>query len=144
MMIDHLEKNRQLALRLAALLGATGVTLGALGAHAWQDALTRAATVSTWETAVTYHLFHAAAMLAVAGQGIWWLRPKLARQIVWLFGGGVVLFSGTLYALALGAPKALGLITPLGGLALISGWVCLGVASWRKSRLTQAPFPGAR
>jgi uncharacterized membrane protein YgdD (TMEM256/DUF423 family) len=107
-------------LGIAAVLGATGVALGAFGAHGLRERLD-ARALELWETAVRYHLLHAVALLALA------LSPlaPLLRGAGWSFAVGVALFSGSLYALALGAgPRAvLGPLTPLGGLAFVAGWV---------------------
>lgn len=99
----------------AGLLGFTGVALGAFGAHALKETLTANGTTAAWQTAVLYHLIHAVALVALPG----W--PWVGR--CWL--AGVVLFSGSLYWLALGGPKFLGPVTPLGGLALLLGWAQL-------------------
>jgi uncharacterized membrane protein YgdD (TMEM256/DUF423 family) len=99
----------------AGLLGFTGVALGAFGAHALKEALAANGTTATWQTAVLYHLIHAAALVALPG------LPWVGR--CWI--AGVVLFSGSLYWLALGGPKFLGPVTPLGGLALLLGWALL-------------------
>lgn len=96
----------------AGLLGFTGVGLGAFGAHALKDTLATNGMTSAWQTAVLYHLIHAVALLAFPG-GKWAGRCWIA---------GIVLFSGSLYALALGGPKLLGPITPLGGVAFLAGW----------------------
>ncbi len=111
------DRGRSLLL-LAALLGALGVALGAFGAHGLRERLD-AHALGVWETAVRYHLVHAVALLAIA------LSPHAAalRSASWLFAAGIALFSGSLYALALGGPRVLGPITPLGGLALIAGWL---------------------
>lgn len=115
-----------LLISASALLGATGVGLGAFGAHALKTRLQTAGTVSTWDTAVQYHLLHAVALLAL---GIWArFSPALAETIAlsgWLFVAGVILFSGSLYGLALGGPRWLGPVTPLGGMAFIVGWLWL-------------------
>jgi uncharacterized membrane protein YgdD (TMEM256/DUF423 family) len=120
---------------IAALYGATGVMLGAFGAHGLKSQL-GAGGLAVWQTAVQYHLVHALALLAV---GLW-LRladplPALpAWPLVlagWSFAVGVLLFSGSLYALALGGPRALGPVTPLGGAALIAGWLALAWAGAR-------------
>jgi len=111
---------------VAALLGAAGVGLGAFGAHALKPRLLAAGTESTWDTAVQYHLLHAVVLLALA---IWArFSPALAASIAvsgWFFIVGIVLFSGSLYGLALGGPRWLGPVTPLGGLAFIVGWLWL-------------------
>lgn len=116
---------RQIVSTRAALLtgtaGASAVLLGAFGAHALQGVLDPQAR-ELWHTAVNYHAWHALALvLAVAlGQG----RSGRVAQLG--FGIGIVLFSGSLYALALGAPRWMGIITPFGGLAFIIGWLAMG------------------
>jgi len=119
------------ALAWAGALGATGVILGAFGAHALKATLEAAGTRDIWDTASRYQLLHAAALLGFAG----WSRSSPARPgrcAAWaprLWVAGTLLFSGSLYALALGAPRGLGAVTPLGGAALIAGWVlCAGAA----------------
>lgn len=106
-----------------AFFGATGVLCGAFGAHALRNTID-AHGLEIWHTGVEYHLWHALAigLAVVASNG----RMRIAA--VALFGVGIVLFSGSLYALALGAPRLTGVITPFGGLAFIAGWVCLGLA----------------
>ena len=108
------------------MLGAAAVVLGAFGAHALKERLGTDA-LQLWQTAVQYHFWHVLALLAVAlaGSGPWF------KTAGWLLIAGVLLFSGSLYALALGAPRALGMVTPLGGLALILGWLALAVAALR-------------
>ncbi|HEX7112125.1 MAG TPA: DUF423 domain-containing protein [Mizugakiibacter sp.] len=105
--------------------GASAVLLGAFGAHALQGVLT-ADSLSLWHTANGYHFWHALGMTAAAlsareGRRAW-------RLALWLFGAGLLLFCGSLYALALGAPHWAGAITPLGGLAFMIGWLALGSA----------------
>lgn len=107
-------------LALAALLGASGVAFGAGGAHALRS-LILPEYLATFETGVRYHLIHAVALLALALGGAG--RPVALPGA--LFTLGVVLFSGSLYALALGAPTRLGIVTPFGGLALLLGWLSL-------------------
>jgi uncharacterized membrane protein YgdD (TMEM256/DUF423 family) len=107
---------------LAGLMGASAVMLGAFGAHALRDVLD-ARGIELWHTAVQYHFGHALA-LAVAAL----LPPGASRRCALVaFAIGVVLFSGSLYALALGAPRWCGAITPLGGVAFIVGWIALGL-----------------
>jgi uncharacterized membrane protein YgdD (TMEM256/DUF423 family) len=102
------------------------VVLGAFGAHALKSRLGGDA-LSVWQTAVQYHFWHALALLAIPQlAGAW------ARASGWLFVSGVCLFSGSLYALALGAPRELGMLTPIGGLALILGWLAFAVAALRR------------
>lgn len=114
---------------IAALLGGTAVVLGAFGAHALQERLTEQA-LATWHTGVQYHFIHALALLLVAA--LWaHLANGWAAASAVAFVIGILLFSGSLYALALGAPRILGAIAPLGGTALILGWAGLAIAAWR-------------
>jgi uncharacterized membrane protein YgdD (TMEM256/DUF423 family) len=108
---------------LVGIAGASAVVLGAFGAHALRDVLS-APQHELWHTAVEYHFWHALA-LAVA---VWCRSGKAARVAVILFALGIVLFSGSLYALALGAPRWTGIVTPFGGVAFIAGWIALGLA----------------
>jgi uncharacterized membrane protein YgdD (TMEM256/DUF423 family) len=118
----------------AGLLGVTGVGLGAFGAHGLREFLLERGMVNAWETAVRYHLLHAVALLALAV----WLRgaaPVATRALAWAARGwvvGSVLFAGSLYALALGGPHGLVYVTPLGGVALLAGWVAVIVAAVRE------------
>ncbi len=113
---------------IGAVLGALAVALGAFGAHALQKRLP-AAKLTTFETGVRYHFYHALALVAVGILGTVHPEAVLLRLSGWLFVVGILFFSGSLYWLALGGPRWLGPITPLGGLALIAGWVLLAVAS---------------
>jgi uncharacterized membrane protein YgdD (TMEM256/DUF423 family) len=119
----------------AALSGGTGVMLGAFGAHALRSRLTEAA-LATWHIGVTYQLTHALALLAVGVLALQpWARDAGAERLLTgvgiAFVAGIIFFSGSLYALALGGPRWLGPITPLGGLSFIAGWLLLGVAALR-------------
>ena len=116
----------------AGLLGFTGVALGAFGAHALKETLAARGTAPTWQTAVLYHLLHAVALLALATLSGNWAN---ARWIGLCWSVGVILFSGSLYWLALGGPKFLGPITPLGGLALLLGWL---LVAWNGLQLMRA------
>ena len=106
---------------LAAVYGALGVALGAFGAHALNGTLDETA-LRVWHTAVEYQLWHAVALLivSVALPASTWRRTS-----AFAFAAGIALFCGSLYALALGAPRIVGAITPLGGVALILGWLSL-------------------
>ena len=114
---------------LVGLAGASAVAFGAFGAHALRGTLDTAA-LATWHTGVEYHFWHALALfVAVAG-----LPEGRARKLaVGLFAAGIVLFSGSLYALALGAPRMVGAITPIGGVAFIAGWLAV-VSALRRDR----------
>lgn len=99
--------------RIAAILGFLGVALGAFGAHSLPH-VAPLESVPVWDKAVLYHLIHAVAILAVADM-----------LVAWLWLGGVVVFSGSLYLLALTGIKWLGAITPIGGLLFLAGWLLL-------------------
>ena len=121
----------------ASIAGASAVMLGAFGAHALQSTLTTSALV-TWHTAVDYQFWHALALLGVAalarngaGVGAESSSDGAARVATWAFAIGVVLFCGSLYALALGAPRTVGVVTPFGGVALIVGWIAVLVGALR-------------
>jgi uncharacterized membrane protein YgdD (TMEM256/DUF423 family) len=117
----------------AGLFGVSAVLLGALGAHAWRATLLDRGMAGVWETAVQFHLLHAVALLGLAG---WWRGQggsTAGRRAAWAARAwtiGIIFFSGSLYLLALGAPRWVGPITPLGGLALVAGWICLLAAAW--------------
>ncbi|MGH8483893.1 MAG: DUF423 domain-containing protein [Pseudomonas sp.] len=116
-------------LLLAAFFGFTGVALGAFAAHGLKNRLSTE-YLAVFHTGVTYQLVHALALLGVAV-----LATQLPGRLVgWaggLFAGGIVLFSGSLYLLTLTGVSKLGMITPIGGLAFLGGWLCLGLAAWR-------------
>ena len=113
---------------LAGILGALGVAAGAFGAHALRARL-EPAQLSAWTTGVEYHLLHTVALLALALYASATGRSIAAPATA--FTAGIVLFSGSLYALALGGPRWLGPVTPLGGLCLIAGWAALVVSALR-------------
>ena len=115
---------------LAGVLAAIGVGAGAFGAHALRGRLD-AGALATFETAVRYHLIHAIAAVLAADRAERSSNP-LSRRAAVLFALGIVLFSGSLYALALGGPRLLGAITPLGGLAFIIGWLLLALSFSRR------------
>lgn len=108
---------------LVGLAGASAVLLGAFGAHALRGVLDVQAR-ELWQTAVNYHVWHALALALAVGLG----RGRSGRFAIAAFAIGIVLFSGSLYALALGAPRWTGIITPFGGLAFITGWIALGLS----------------
>jgi len=108
-----------LLFRSAAVFCFSGVALGAFGAHALKDTLQANATTEVWKTAVLYHFVHALALLVLA------LLPGPSRVAGGLFATGIVIFSGSLYLLAVTNIKWLGAITPLGGLCFLAGWAWL-------------------
>ena len=113
---------------LGAILAALAVATGAFGAHALAARLTPE-RLQTWETAARYHMYHALALVLLGIAASRWPSPLL-NAAGWLFVFGVMVFGGTVYTLALGGPRWLGAITPIGGLSLIVAWVlfALGVA----------------
>ncbi|MFC0337793.1 Uncharacterized membrane protein YgdD, TMEM256/DUF423 family [Kushneria avicenniae] len=115
---------------VAALSGLSLVVLGAWGAHGLSDRLD-AAALNAWHTGVRYQAWHTLAFMIIV---IWREVVPLAGQrlVLILWGAGIVLFSGSLYLLALGGPPLLGPITPLGGLVMMTGWVVLGVTGLRR------------
>ena len=115
---------------LGTLFGALGVGLGAFGAHALKERLS-ADRLSTFETGVHYQIYHALALVAVVVALGRWPDSSLSVTAGWLFVAGIILFSGSLYGLALLDVRILGAITPLGGVAFIAGWLCLLLAAWR-------------
>ena len=117
-LVDHpMPKKARTA---AAILGATGVALGAFGAHALKAMLEANDRTDIWETAVFYHLVHSLALLILSTQ------PSIRRSTFYCFVGGVAVFSGSLYLLCLSGLNWLGAITPIGGICLIAGWLsCL-------------------
>jgi uncharacterized membrane protein YgdD (TMEM256/DUF423 family) len=118
------------ALVLGALSGLISVAAGAFGAHALRGRLTPE-LLATFETAARYQMYHALALLAV-GLSARGASPLWAWS-GWLFVAGTVLFSGSLYALALTGVRWLGAITPLGGLCFLGGWALLALAAWKYS-----------
>jgi uncharacterized membrane protein YgdD (TMEM256/DUF423 family) len=119
----------KLFVMIASILGATSVGAGAFGAHALREKL-EPRMLEVWQTAAQYQMVHALALLAVA----WIIHQAPSRPATaagWAFIAGVALFSGSLYAMALSGVRVLGMITPLGGLAFIIGWLCLAAASTR-------------
>ncbi|MEO0813336.1 MAG: DUF423 domain-containing protein, partial [Myxococcota bacterium] len=111
------------------ILGATGVMAGAFGAHALRERLDED-LLRVWNTASEYQLVHAVALLGVA-----WVASRApgpaATLSGWAMTVGVLVFSGSLYTLALTGVRWLGAITPIGGLAFIVGWIALAFAAWR-------------
>jgi uncharacterized membrane protein YgdD (TMEM256/DUF423 family) len=101
---------------MAAATGFLAVALGALGAHGLKDVLAHNEATAVWEKAVFYHCIHAVMLFVLAG------RKPFATGAWWSFLAGIVVFSGSLYFLAVTNIKWLGAITPLGGLAFLSGW----------------------
>jgi uncharacterized membrane protein YgdD (TMEM256/DUF423 family) len=103
------------------------VTLGAFGAHGLRGRLSPD-MLTVFETGVRYHMYHALAILLV-GLVMGRMSGWLIQAAGWCFVAGILLFSGSLYALALSGVTILGAVTPLGGIAFLAGWACLAFAS---------------
>lgn len=114
---------------LGAALAAIGVMTGAFAAHGLEGRLS-ADNLDTWQTAARYHIFHAIGLLAVAWAAERW-GGGLTIAAGWLLIAGILLFSGSLYVLAVSGIRILGAVAPLGGLAFILGWGCLVAAAVR-------------
>lgn len=115
---------------IGALLGMTGVALGAFGAHSLEATLTANGRLDTFETASDYHLIHALAILAAA----WMTRltgSSLARWAGILLTAGTLIFSGSLYVLSIFDIGFMGAIAPVGGTLLVAGWACMALDAWR-------------
>lgn len=118
-------------LAIAGLSGLLAVAAGAFGAHALEARLTPD-RLAIFETAARYQMYHALAIAAVALAGVpLSSSTSLTSAAGWSFVAGTLVFCGSLYLLALGGPRWLGAITPLGGLAFMAGWALLGLAALR-------------
>lgn len=118
------------AVAAGAILGGLAVAAGAFGAHALKPVLEASNQAANWETASRYALVHALAVVVVGLAATSW-RDAASRLMLaaWAFGVGTLIFSGCLFAIALGGPRTLGAIVPIGGGLLILGWAALGVAA---------------
>ncbi len=121
---------------IAAVLGALAVALGAFGAHALKERLTPQA-LAIFETAVRYQFYHALALLTVVPVERWVSSQgsaggtRWATWAGWAFLVGVAVFSGSLYLMVATGWRKLGMVTPLGGLSFMAGWLMLAMAAWR-------------
>ncbi len=113
-------------LRTGSIIMFLGVALGAFGAHGLKGKISDE-MMQNWHTAVEYHFVHGLGLLVVGWLST--LKPDVAmiRAVGWMFVVGIVLFSGSLYLMALTGERKLGMITPFGGLSLLVGWVCLAI-----------------
>lgn len=108
-----------------ASLALLAVALGAFGAHAL-DGMLGAKAQGWWQTAAQYQMWHAIGLIALSALPLRGVRPAAL-----LLGLGTIIFSGSLYAMALGGWRWLGMVTPLGGMLMLAGWLVLVVAGWR-------------
>ena len=123
-------------LRMGAVLGFLAVTIGAFGAHSLKERLETLGTTQAFQTGVQYQMFHTTAILAL---GIYLIsRPTGAGSAAtiagWSFLLGILLFSGSLYILAITGIKVLGAITPFGGVAFLVGWIALAITASSPAR----------
>lgn len=139
MILESTAANERWFLRLGALSGFISVAAGAFGAHALADSLSPR-SLEIFETAVRYQMFHAVALLVTA-----FLVPRRAGRSAsaagWAFAFGTLIFSGSLYALALSGVGWLGAITPIGGVTWLIGWLLLFRAAGRP-RVLHAELEG--
>lgn len=112
---------------LGAVSGAISVAAGAFGAHALR-ARVEPRMLEVFETGARYQMYHALALMAVAWASTRW-AGSLVNASGWLFVAGTLLFSGSLYAMTFTGIRALGAVTPIGGVCFIAGWVCLALAA---------------
>jgi uncharacterized membrane protein YgdD (TMEM256/DUF423 family) len=125
--LDYSRRVVRVFFGLGALSAAVAVALGAFAAHGLRSRISPEA-LATFETGARYYMYHALALLAVAWAGARW--PGAAMSAAgWFFVAGTILFSGSLYLLAVTGIRALGVITPFGGLAFILGWLALAWAA---------------
>jgi len=116
-----------MAVRAAAFSGFLAVALGAFGAHGLQEILTRHDTAAIWQTAVFYHFIHTVMLFLLAQR-----RPVPTGP--WLgFLAGIVVFSGSLYLLAVTNTRWLGAVTPLGGVSFLVGWLWLALTAHKSA-----------
>lgn len=116
-------------LALGAIFAALGVVFGAFGAHALRSTMSPD-DLATFETGVRYQMYHALALIAVAWATTQW-ESTTVTLAGWAFVVGILIFSGSLYLLVLSGQRWLGAITPIGGVALIAGWILLAWSAWR-------------
>lgn len=120
----------KLFVMLGGLSAFLGVALGAFGAHGLKSRVTPE-MLAVWQTAVHYHLVHALGLVLVGILCQLIPEASLVRSAGWMILTGTVLFSGSLYVMVLSDLRALGMITPLGGVAFLVGWLLLVIAAWQ-------------
>jgi uncharacterized membrane protein YgdD (TMEM256/DUF423 family) len=126
-----MEMNARLAVALGGIFMFAAVALGAFGAHVLRGQLDPQMTAA-WQSAVQYHAWHALALVLVGILRLHWPAKRALGLVAWLFVAGIVLFAGSLYAVALTENRALGLITPFGGMAFLAGWGVLAWSAWKR------------
>ncbi len=118
---------------IAAVNGLSAVALGAFGAHGLKGILS-VELMSAFQTAVQYHFYHTLALFGVSLLLIRYPKHSAFMTAAWAFVVGLMLFCGSLYGLAFGAPRWVGPITPLGGVSFMAGWMLLVVGAWRLNK----------
>ena len=118
-------------LMIAAMSGLLAVVIGAFGAHALKSRLPED-LLAAYQTGVQYHFYHCLALLLVGLLQLQFPQASLLNWSAIFFVAGMLLFSGSLYVMAISAVKWLGAITPIGGLAFIAGWLCLFLAIYQQ------------
>jgi uncharacterized membrane protein YgdD (TMEM256/DUF423 family) len=116
----------------AGVAGFTGVALGAFAAHGLEASLAPE-MLEAFDTGVRYQMYHVFALFAAAWGWARWQRKAFSTAGI-LFVTGIIVFSGSLYLLALTNTRSLGMVTPLGGLAFLAGWIYLIAGAWRATR----------
>ena len=119
-------RDEKLPLLIGALLAALGILFGAFGAHGLRAVLTPE-SLGWWQTGVQYQMWQAIGLVAIGAA-----RLPRTRLSVWLLALGTLIFSGSLYLLALTGARWLGMVTPVGGVLMIAGWVCFALGLRRR------------
>jgi len=127
---------------IGALIAGVGVAAGAFGAHGLRPILTDK-MMAVFETGVRYHLVHALAML-IAGLSAHWFGHRIFVSAGWSFCIGILVFSGSLYTLALSGVRTLGMLTPFGGLAFLIGWGFLAWGYWKVPLMRDSSIPESK
>jgi uncharacterized membrane protein YgdD (TMEM256/DUF423 family) len=131
MWFNNNRMNNRNILFLGAIFMALAVLLGAFGAHALKNSLPPE-MLAVYKTGVEYQFYHALGLLLIGVTGFQ-IDSKWLRRSGLLLTLGILLFSGSLYVLALTGIKVIGAITPIGGVSFIAGWICLAIAVWKRS-----------
>lgn len=124
---EHHLRDFRVVMVLGAIFGFLAVAFGAFGAHALRDRMSPP-MLEVYRTGVSYQMFHSLAILVIGALAVRARSTRLALTATWLFAAGIVLFSGSLYVLAVSGIRGLGAITPFGGVCFLAGWALF--AAW--------------